>query len=247
MPTVALVVRPQENRHDELRWWVGTVTAIDDVAHELTVSFAGDTGTGGTPNVDYVDSYVPILGAKVHAISNENRGMLVIGSTGMAAFPPPPPDDPLPPAAPDARADSEHTGTYVRIPHGPSGFNPTLVAQGEGLLGVWDMPDLAAAIHSARELGLITRMEIEVTLIHGGPRAILTLVRAVSPIGLGFVHRSRTLAVGVPTRVPLPMGWIDLLASGGCMIGLISGSMVPLTGFETTASVYLTVETVETV
>lgn len=251
MATIAEVTRPQQNRHDELRWWVGTITAIDTARHELTVSFVGSTGAG-TPYVDYVDSYAPVVGAKVHAISNETRGMLVIGSTGTGAaaqgFQAPmmaPEASPDAMTAPDACAVPEHTGTYVQIRNGPSGFNPTLVAQGEGLLGVWGMPDLSAALQSARELGLVTRMEIEITLTHGGPRAILTLVRAVNPIGLGFVHRSQTLVIGEPTRVALPLGWLDPLADGSCMIGLISGSVVPLGGFGTTACVYLTVETVE--
>ena len=248
MPTIAQVVRPLENRHDELRWWVGTITAINTTTHKLTVAFAGNTSTG-TPYVDYVDSYTPVVGAKVHAISNENRGMLVIGSTGkppaqvlmagrMAAMEATVPD-------PDACAVPEHTGTYVQIPNGPSGFNPTLVAQGDGLLGVWNMPGLAAAIQSARELGLLVSAEIEITLTHGGPRAIMTLVRAVNPIGLGFVHRSQTLTIGEPTRVALPLGWLDPLADGSCMIGLISGNIVPLGGFETSACVYLTVEPIE--
>lgn len=253
MVTVSEVVRPQQNRHDELRWWVGIITAIDTVKHELTVNFVGSTGAG-TPYVDYIDTYTPVMGAKVHAISNENRGMLVIGSTGkpaaglLAAPAGRMATTEAPVVEPDACAVPERTGTYVQIPNGPTGFNSTLVAQGSGLLGVWDMPDLASAIQSARELGLIVRVEVEITLTHGGPRAILSLVRVITPpIALGFVQRSPTLTVGEPTRVALPMGWLDPLADGSCMIGLISGNMVPLGGFETNACVYLTVEPIETV
>lgn len=246
MVTVAQVVRPQQNRHDELRWWVGTITAINTTTHKLTVTFPGNTSTG-TPYVDYIDGYAPVVGAKVHVISNENRGMLVIGSTGKPAagllMAPAGRMDTV--VEPDACAVPERTGTYVQVPNGPSGFNPTVVAQGDGLLGVWNMPDLASAIQSARELGLVVGIEIEITMTHGGPRAILVLVRAVNPIGFGFVQRSPTLTIGEPTRVALPMGWLDSLADGSCMIGLISGNMVPLSGFETAACVYLTVEPAE--
>lgn len=246
MPTVAQVVVPLTNTHDMLRWRIGIVTAVDTVNRKLSVLFTGATNSIGTPRVDYVTSYTPAVGHKVHALSSERSGTIVLGTTGTPpVVPRATPTASAPAAAPDACSDPAGTGTYVQLRGGPASYRPDLVAQGPGFLGVWTMPGLATAIQEARALGLIVSMEIELTMRHGGPRAVLTLVRAGSdPLPAEDVYRSNRLVLGNATRIPLPLGWLTPLAAGVCMIGLSNGDAVPQAGFDADACVYLTVETV---
>jgi len=246
MPTVAQVVTPLANAHNSLYWMVGIVSAVNTTTRKLSVQFRGQSGSASTPGVDYVMSYSPAVGDKVHAISAEERGILVLGTTG------PSPAQMMAPMAmraaaapPDACAVPEGTGTHVRLGNEADGFRSALVAQGLGLLGVWTMPDLANAIQAANALGLVVGMEIELTLLHGATYAMLTLVTdSPNPQAVGTPYLSRTLTVNEPTRVRLPLGWLDALGDGLCMIGLSNADRAPQAGFSVDACVYLTVETV---
>lgn len=249
MVTVSDVVRPLLNEHGETHWKTGVVLAVDTAHHWLTVAFVGAASGAGTPRVGYVDGYTPQVNHIVHCLIAETRGALAIGSTGSA---------PAgwnsavmalrsagPTAAPDAVSDPARSGTLVDRPGGKK-LLTDLVKQGPGHLGVWGMPDLAGAISNARTLGVITRIEIEVTMLEGGPRAVLVLLtnEGGAPVISAPERRSDRLETGVPTRVALPIGWLDSLELGTSMIGLSNRDAVSRAAFDTSASVYLTVETV---
>ena len=147
MASVAEVVTPLTNAHNNLYWMVGIVTAVNTSTRKLSVQFRGAGAGASTPGVDYVTSYAPTVGDKVHAISAEERGILVIGTTGPSpagggALLAAPMAARMAAVSPDACAVPEGTGTHVRMGTAADGFRDALVAQGPGLLGVWWMPDL---------------------------------------------------------------------------------------------------------
>jgi len=245
MKRVSQVVRPRINEHGEVHWKVGIVLSIDG-PFSITVQFVGAASGSGTPGCNYVDSYTPVVNDIVHAITAETRGILVLGSTGQAS-----PvaaarvallDEPV--GEPDAVADPVNSGTFITHKNQPNEFTSNWVGQGKNQLGVWAFPDLAAAIQNARNGGLIARIEIELTLLQDGPRAALVLIKNNngSPWMVNSVKWSDTLAVGVPTLVPLPLGWLDDLGNGLATIGLSNKSTLPSAMFATAASIYITVE-----
>jgi hypothetical protein len=131
----------------------------------------------------------------------------------------------------------------IRTPDGPTMLHD-LVRQGQGHLGMWSMTGVDAAIRTAHTAGVIVRFEIELTMVSAGVRAVLVLITDVDgkPVVSAPEHRSVRLEQGVPTRVPLPIGWLDALEAGRSVIGLTDSDMVQVTEFDLSASVYLTVE-----
>lgn len=245
MKTLQEVVKPLVNEHGDMHWNVGVVLAITP-PHSLTVQFPGAAAGAGTTGCGYLDSYVPQVGHIVHAITSETRGVLVLGSTGMATTDDPPPGPPEPPEAPDAVSDPARCGTFRTIMDGRVSFVAGRVIQGPGYMGVWGFDGLASAISVARNAGLIVSVDAEITLLHGGPEIALSLVSNSdgNPAISWPVRRDGPLELGIPTRVALPLGWLDELESGVAVIGVSNTSSVPLAAFDTSMGIYLTVQTV---
>lgn len=254
MKTVPEVVKPLINEHGDVHWKVGIVMSLQ-AGHKITVQFVGAAGGAGTPGCGYVDQYTPQVGHIVHAITSETRGVLVLGSTGtgspvllgaetapMALMA----EESAPAPTPDAVSDVARCGTFVGQADGRLQFVPSRVIQGPGYLGVWGFTNLSTVIQNAQNSGLIISAEIEVTLIHGGPGISLVLVEdnGGNPATTWPVHRGGRLELGIPTRVAMPLGWLDVLAGGLATIGVSDTSMADLAAYDLTASVYLTVQTV---
>jgi len=244
MKTLVEVVKPLLNEHGTVHWKVGIVLAIDAPNHNLTVQFVGAAAGAGTPNVGYVDSYTPHVNDIVHAMSSEERGILVLGSTGSA-----PPavmaasalmDEPVPP---DVTSDPMRSGTFTS---GGSQFSPREMRQGPGYLGVWAFDNLATVIQDAQAVGIITSLEIELILYSGGPGAVLALIgdRGGRPNVALPEYWTPALVPGVPTRIAVPIGWLSPLAGGSTTIGLSNKPLVPEALLDPVASLYVTVQPV---
>ena len=266
MPTVSDVVRSRTNVHEMLSWRIGTILAVDTTARKLTVQFGGAMPGQGTPGVDYIDGLNPAVNKKVHCLCTETHGILAIGMTGSStpsllmaepatmgllaasAEETSAPDSPVnSPAAitSSAESDPQYSGTLISGSGGQQ-FIAGPVRQGEEVIGVWNIPNLAQIIVDAMAAGLVTQMDIELILVLRGPRARLVLLedRDGSPdITLPPV-RSVRLSPGVPTLIPLPLGWLEPLATGQALVGVMADKMTFPAEFDPKATVYLSVQTV---
>jgi hypothetical protein len=260
MPTMAEVVRSMQNRHDEVSWRIGVVLAVDTTKKKLTVQFGGATPGNGTPGVDYIEQIAPTVGKKVHCICTETHGMLAFGTTGsapplalpmMSAFaafsasPEPESEESVVVADTMTTAcssDLQYSGTLVG-----SDFIPGPVRQAENVIGVWRMQDLGQVITDSMAAGVVTSLEIELTMFSGGPRARLVLLEnngGVPAVNAPPV-RSPRLTIDVPTLVAIPLGWLEPLASGQALIGVLADTFTLPADFDAHAIVQVTAQTAE--
>lgn len=228
---VGNVVRTFQAAPWDIQWLVGKVISIDTVNKKLVVQFVGaDTdGLGGdtaTTGVDYLDHYVPAIDDKVHALSSELRGILVIGKTGKAIGLE---MDPTTPAygirTETFCADLAASGTY----HPSTGaLEIGSVNQGPDAQGVWGIPGLnERMLEIANDvMTVVTRMPLRLTpTITGGPAARLAIIDTHHREVVD-TFRTGPLEVGLTTTVDLPMGWIYWLAESHYRIGLSDESDV---------------------
>lgn len=255
MSRIADVVRSMDNQHGQVTWRVGTIMSFS--GRKCRVQFGGAPPGVGSNGVDYVDGFVPEVGKKVHCLCDETRGMLIVGSTGSASPMLLMADEGEAEGAPMARireaseptetvnsaeSDPEYSGTLT------SGqFIQGFVRQAEEMIGVWHIQNITQVIADSLSAGIIVRMEMELTLVSGGPRARLVLLEnknGVPAISAPPV-RSERLPMDVPTRIPMPLGWPEALMTGQALIGVAGDKMIFPAAFDPKATVYITVQTPE--
>jgi hypothetical protein len=194
-----------------LQWLQGTVNDIN--GDLLTIGY----GDGEIQDVAKLDSYTPVIGDRVHMISQNLVGILVLGTS--ASLNPPPsfdtPEDPvivnsLQVATYGPTAEAWAVGVLEQEPgrtiawfYDPVEFEP---------LALWDLASV----------------ELEITKLTGGPTE-LVLLEDVVPAGniTRAVEQSfpvtMQIPLAVPTWVPVPIEWGIMLANAQAYsIGLTS-------------------------
>lgn len=187
----------------KVTWVQGVVSSIGTGV--VTLSYADGT----IQNAAYLKQYTPVVGDLVHVLSFEPMGMLVLGSTEGAVSPPPAP-----------------------TPVAPTTFNSSGNATYSFLLSTWASSSLlqsadqvACFFYSPAAFTAVSGLtfqqaEIEITRTSGGPPEFvphlnLSTATALSlPADLTFWRPDVSLPVGVPSWVPLPLGWAQGLVAG---------------------------------
>lgn len=186
-----------------LKWIQGRVTSVQ--SGFLTMSYAGSD----IPNVAYLSHYTPVIGDYVHAISQDEIGVLVLGKTeGSTPVPPIPiPQIPQVFTANDTATYDQTTDTWT----------PTVLVQSPDEVACFFYTPASFVSAIATILQLV---EIEIIRVSGGPPTFiphLNLNTATSlqiPGDLSFWRPDVVLPIGTPTWVPLPVGWGQDLVSG---------------------------------
>lgn len=198
-----------------VRWFIADVVAVDELASTVTLSYLG----GLVPGVGYLDHVVPEQGDVAHGLIWNTNGMLVIGTNTKTIVTHPT----LPTQLAPITVEAQQFGTYS-----DGGWEPGLV-QSPTQFACWfymaalpersadpGVPvDLAALV--ARDL---SAFEVEVTRTGGGPPEFF----AHRSNGVGDELRvadrkapSNQVPLGVPTWVPLPVGWGEQFVLGNIL------------------------------
>lgn len=200
-----------------VRWFVADVAAVDELAGTVTLNYLG----GLVPGVGFLDHVVPEQGGVVHGLIWDNTGMLVIGTNKKSPVLHPVPPQQLAPVVIEAQS----WGTYRT-----GGWEPNLTQAPESY-ACWFY--LAADLGSVDVdlAGLLGRrlsgFEVEVTRTAGGPPEFF----AHQTNGIGDTLRvmdrrvpANQTPTGVPTWVPLPVGWGEEFVLGNILgVGIGGG------------------------
>jgi hypothetical protein len=202
------------------RWFVATVFSFDAGTKNLTLSYNGGT----LPNIDYLTSYAPVAGDRVHVLADDRNGMLVIGADVIRTLP----TIPAPGAVvtvPLLTGNSWQIITDARL--GVSHWIGSPVQQSPSLRGALFYTAALLAPLAGVDL---SRFEIQLTLAAGsGPLSLILhdnldvttpfTASAFMPLQVYL----RDVPVGVSSWVELPLAWAGALAAGTAKgIGLYS-------------------------
>lgn len=186
-----------------LNWIQGTVTEVNDGF--LTLAY----GDGEIENAAYLRQYTPTVGDQVHALSYEPMGVLVLGMTKVSVVPPPV-ETPLAPQIFTVNG----TATYDMS---LSTWTPGTLLQGiDKVACFFYTPSAFTALSGV----FFQLAEIEITRVSGGPPEFIphlnlnTSSPLSTPDDMMFWRPDVDLPIGVPTWVPLPVGWAQDLVSG---------------------------------
>jgi hypothetical protein len=195
----------------QVKWLMGTVNSIDGPT--ITVLVDG----GLVPEVTPLDQYIPTVGDVVHMLSQEQNGIIALGSVPLAA----PRPEPLP------------TGTEMII-------DPSIIATHGPLPGQWELGTIVQApqrtgcwFYNRQTLtpavGMtLASFAIEVTLDSGSGPPEFMQHNTISPEGPVALLPSpsfgvRAGPVGVPTWLNLPLDWgRDLISGAATGVAVIS-------------------------
>lgn len=187
----------------QVKWLQGVVSDVGDGFVTLTY------GDGEIQNAAYLKQYTPVEGDLVHVLSFEPMGMLVLGSTEASVSPPP---DPVPVAP--STFNSNGNATYSLL---LSTWTSSSLLQSEDQVACFFYAPAAFAAVSGLTF---QQAEIEITRTSGGPPEFVphlnvdTVTGLSLPSDMTFWRPDVALPIGVPTWVPLPVGWAQDLVAG---------------------------------
>lgn len=178
---------------EPLEWVIGTVTVI-----------TGDTFTmlwrGGTVyNVGHVSGYTPVVNDIVHCLSWGQNGMLAFGKTASTI---------LLPALPTPTVTTVNSNGTATWGPGDTAWEASVLKQEPNKLGCFFYTQSDFDPIKNAEL---SKVEIQVTRTSGGPPEFRLHgnLSGTGPLILGSatIFTAPTPAAGVPTWIPLPIGW----------------------------------------
>jgi hypothetical protein len=184
-----------------VKWLIARVTAI--TTPTITITYRG----GDVTDVGVLDQYVPAVGDVVHILASDLNGFLAIGSNNQGGTITPPT------VQPSRTATASDVATY-RI--STLTWTVGTLQESPDLVGIWLYPPAQiAAAHAALP---IARLTIRITATDAVPLEFVLhrMTSASGPLTLvpGAAYRTGAPPVGVPTDIPLPLGWATLLTSG---------------------------------
>ncbi len=220
-----------------LRWIVGTVKKILSdgsvtLAYNANDPSADETDTTGEiPGVACLDQYTPVVGDVVHALSFEDRGVLILGSGNSHGLVSPPLTTPA-----EVIVSSIGGATWVEA---TQSWEPGVVRQEPGVIGCWFFDPAAFVPLQTTELEAFA---LEITRTSGDRAQLLQHINFDTTTPLAIVegprYQNQRPEVGVPTWIDMPIGWgVDLIVGIIKGIGVTSDDTVST--YSTTARVRL--------
>lgn len=182
-------------------WITGTVDSFG--GGSLTLQFGG----GLVPNCGYLDSYSPVVGDVVHALSWSKQGVLVLGSDNKIAARTALPDPPT--------SLTVNASTWATYQVDTGAWASGVVQQAPGKYGTWFY---AASAFSSLSGAMLAKVEMSCIATSGGPPELAPVVNLTATGPLSLYSTVRYAHPGglpsVTTWIPLPIDWGYALIAG---------------------------------
>ena len=182
-------------------WITGVVDSVG--GGSLTLQFGG----GLVSNCGYLDSYSPVVGDVVHALSWSKQGVLVIGSDNKTAARTTLPEPPT--------GVTVNASTWATYQVDTGAWVSGVVQQAPSKCGTWFY---ATGAFNALADAMLAKVEMSCIAVSGGPPELAPVANpsAVGPLSLystvRYAHPGGQPSV--TTWIPLPLDWGYALIAG---------------------------------
>lgn len=190
--------------------WISAMVSAVDASGSLTLDYKG----GQISKASYLDSYTPVVGDRVEALSFESMGVLVLGKNRGAVSSPS-----LPQPQPPVIINSNTRATYGP---GLTEWTQGVLEQAPGKTACLFYPGGFSGLSGM----FLQKVEIELIVLSGGPPDFIGHQNDL-PLGAltttGLPYRSTTYTPGTSVWFPLSIGIGQALVSGAIRgIGIVS-------------------------